>query len=416
MERNKREDGFVIVLGIVLAYFLYSVVMNQLPDIMTDFNGHTYVYLPMLTQKSWVEGWMAVPYCMWHLCVLALKQILRIPLEVSVAYVSCFFYLLAYWLMYWMLQKYMAAKGEALSSVKAGLIAFGLSVVQALYFFWLDTGARFLGTFSMNPIHNPTHICVRPFVLLCFCLVCDIRGRQKDENYRGIFFRVENGLKKYYIYLAVVLLLSTMAKPVFAEMFIPAVGVMMLVEWIACILRKDGSAGIYFKQCLTMLLCAAPALVYILVQFLAYFIFGGSYGADGSLMLTKWMEVWQMYSENVTLSILLGMAFPLYMILIDSRFFFKSDMGRLALAGYAVGLLEAAILGEGGSKMNFANFLWPMMCGMQLVWVVSALRLVELERNQADTKTKRFLLDFAWVLFCLHVLCGLLYIKEIIGA
>lgn len=414
MERNKKEDGFVIVLGIVLAYFLYSVVMNQLPDIMTDFNGHTYVFLSLFAQGSWLEGWKEVPYCMWHLCVLAMKQILRVPLEVSAAYVSCFFYLLAYWLMYWMLQKYMAAKGETLSSVKAGSIAFGLSVVQALYFFWLDAGDRFLGTFSINPLFNPTQLCVRPFVLLCFCLVCDIWGRQKDENYRGIFFRVENGLKKYYIYLAVVLLLSTMAKPVFAEMFIPAVGVMMLVEWIVRLLQKDGSAGRYFKQCLTMLLCSVPSLTYILAQFLAFF--GGSERESSSLIFTKWMEVWGMYSENIVLSIIVGMAFPLFMILIDGRFFAKNDMGRLALTGYAVGLLESAILGEGGERLSHGNFLWPMMCGMQLVWVVSALRLMELERNQADTKTKRFLLDLAWVLFCLHVLCGLLYIREIIGA
>ncbi len=163
-----------------------------------------------------------------------------------------------------------------------------------------------------------------------------------------------------------------------------------------------------------MLLCSVPSLMYILAQFLAFF--GGSERESSSLIFTKWMEVWGMYSENIVLSIIVGMAFPLFMILIDGRFFAKNDMGRLALTGYAVGLLESAILGEGGERLSHGNFLWPMMCGMQLVWVVSALRLVELERNQADTKTKRFLLDFAWVLFCLHVLCGLLYIKEIIGA
>ena len=55
MERNKKEDGFAIVLGIVLAYFLYSVVMNQLSDIMTDFNGHTYGFLSLFAQGSWLK-------------------------------------------------------------------------------------------------------------------------------------------------------------------------------------------------------------------------------------------------------------------------------------------------------------------------------------------------------------------------
>ena len=186
----------------------------------------------------------------------------------------------------------------------------------------------------------------------------------------------------------------------------------MLVEWIMRIVRKDESAVGYFRQCLAMLLCSIPALMYILAQFLAFF--GGSEQESSSLIFTKWMEVWSMYSENIVLSIILGMAFPVFMILIDGRFFAKTDMGRLALAGYAVGLLEAAILGEGGDRLSHGNFLWPMMCGMQLVWVVATLRFAELERNQADTKVKRVLLDFAWVLFCLHILCGFMYIREII--
>lgn len=413
MERNKREDLFVIILGVVLAYIMYLVVMSELPKTLTDYNGHTYVYLPMLMQDSWMQGWMAVPYCMWHLCVMALNQLLQIPLEASAAYVTCFFYLFAYLVMYWMIQKFMKARGGAESSVKAACIAFGLSVAQGLYFYWLDAGQRFLGTFSMNPLHNPTHMCVRPFALLCFCLVCDIWGKQKDERYCGIFFRVENGLKRYYVWLTVLLFLSTMAKPVFAEMFIPAVGLIMLGEWLGRIIRRDSSAGAYFRKCLTMLLCAVPALAYILVQALAYFFWGGSYEADGSLILTKWMEVWRMYSENVILSIILGMAFPFFMLLIDGRFFVKSDMGKLALAGYGVGLLEAAVLGEGGSKMSYANFLWPMMCGMLIMWVVSVLRLLELERSQADTRLRRILLNFAWVLFCFHVLMGVIYINEL---
>lgn len=110
-----------------------------------------------------------------------------------------------------------------------------------------------------------------------------------------------------------------MAKPVFAEMFIPAVGIIMLVEWMMRIVRKDESAVGYFRQCLAMLLCSIPALMYILAQFLAFF--GGGEQESSLLIFTKWMEVWSMYSENIVLSIILGMAFPVFMILIDGRFF-----------------------------------------------------------------------------------------------
>lgn len=413
-EKSRRDDFIVILIGVVLSYLIYLVVLQELPKEFSDFNGHLYTYLAMFKKGTWLEGWMMVPYCMWHLSVLALNRFLHIPLEVSAAYVTSFFHLFAYFLTYWMIRRYTEAKGFTVSSGKAGLIAFGLSVAQSLYFYWLDAGERFLGTFSMNPLHNPSHMAVRPFVLLSFCLVCDIWGKQKCSDYKGMFFKVEQGLKKYYIYLAVVLFLSAAAKPVFAEMFIPSVGLLMLAEWIMRIRQKDGSSAPYFKECVKMLLCSVPTLAYILLQFLAYFIWGGSYGADGSLTLTKWMEVWNMLSDNVILSIALGMAFPLFLVLINGRFFLKNDMGRLALLGYLIGVLEAAILGEGGSKLSHGDFLWPMMCGMQLMWIASLLQLLVLEHTQTDTRAKRILINLAWGLFCIHIVCGLLMIRDMI--
>lgn len=414
MEQRKREDAVVVLWGVILAYLIYVVVEVQMTP-GSDYHGHLYTYLPMFSKETWVEGWKMVPYCMWHLCVLALNRLLHVPLEAAAAYSSIFFVLFAYLVMYWMLCRYTAAQGAQISQTRAAMLAFGLSVLQPLYFYWLDAGGRYLGTFSMNPFHNPTQICVRPFILLCFCLVCDIWGKQKDDSYQGIFFHVERGLRRYYVYLAVLLFLSAMAKPVFAEMFIPAVGLLMLAEWIRRIVQKEKSAGMYFRQCLIMLLCAVPCLVYILIQFLAYFIWGGSYGGGGGLIVTGWMQVWSLFSENVILSIALGMAFPLYILLIDSGFFVRNDMGRLAVTGYGIGVLEAALLGEGGEKLTHADFLWPMICGMLILWTTAMLHFLVLDKERMETKRQRIARGFAWVLFCLHVLYGLLYIKDTLG-
>lgn len=404
-----------LIPGVVLSWLTYIFVLSELKGIYADFNGHTYVYLPMFTKETWIKGWMMVPYCMWHLVTLFLQKVLLIPIQNSAAYTTCLFTLFAYFVIYWMIRKVTEAAGSVESSARAALIAFGMCLLQPLYFDWLDAGGRFQGSFSMNPIHNPTYMCMRGFSLVCFCLVCDIWGRQKSETYQGIFFRVERGLKRYYISLTVMLFLSALAKPTFAEMFIPAVAFLMLGEWIGRIRRKDGSAAEYFRHCLTTLLCAVPTLLYILVQFLAYFIWGGSYGSDGSLVVTKWLEVWHMFTQNVGLSVALGMAFPLFMVLINGGYFIRSDWGRLALVGYGVGFLEAALLGEGGGKLTHGDFLWPMMSGMLLMFVTAMLRLLVLERTEADTKGKRLLLSGAWFLFCIHVMYGLLYLKDMMG-
>jgi len=415
MSQEKRNNLVAIILAILLSYLTFLVVLHDLPKTLADFNGHTYVYLPMFNMEHWIEGWKTVPYCMWHLIVLGLHHIVHVPLEYAAAYSTCIFSLFSYFVAYWMILKFTAACGKEEDSLKAALIAFGLTVTQALYFHWLDAGDHFLGPYSMNPIHNPTQMSVRPFSFLCICLVYDIWNRQKDPAYKGVFFRMDQGLKKPYIYLALILLLSTMAKPTFAEMFIPAVAFIMLGEWIFRIQKKDGSAARYFIDCLHMLYCAIPALAYILLQFLAYFIWGGSYGADGSFMITRWLEVWSMYSENVVLSIATGMTFPLFMILISPQFYLKDTLGRLALVGYTVGFFEAALLGEGGSKLSHGDFMWPMMSGMLLMWVASTLRLLQLERTQTDTGLKRVLIDLGWFLFCLHGFCGLLMIKTILA-
>lgn len=410
-EQNKRDGFFAVLFAVLLSYFTYVYVMHVLGGILQDYNGHTYVYIPMFTGGTWVEGWKTVSYCLWHMTVLLLHKGLRIPLNVSAAYSACLYSLFAYFVLYWMIIRVTAAAGKREEPLKASIIAFGMCAAQSLYCAWLDAGGRFLGMYSMNPIHNPTQMCVKGFSLVCLCLVWDIWQRQKDENYRGLFFRVEKGLKRYYIYLAAMLFLSALAKPTFAEMFIPAVGLVMLGEWISRLVRKDGSAAPYFRQCLHMLYCALPALAYMVLQFTLYFILGGSYGSEGGLVITKFLEVWGMYSENVGLSILLGMAFPLSVVLLNAGYFIKDDIGRLALACYGVGFLEAALLGE-STVLSFGDFIWPLMSSMLVMWVVAVLRLLVLERTQADTGLKRNLISIAWSLFFLHVLCGFLYFKD----
>lgn len=412
MAKEKDDRLPFIVFGILLSYLTYIYVLKELNGIYADYNGHTYVFLRMYTKETWLNAWISVPYCMWHLTTMFFNKILHIPLESAAAYCACLYTLFAYAVLYWMVRKVTAAAGRAEGPFRAAFIAFGLCVLQSFYFYWLDVGGRFSGVYSMNPIHNPTYICVRGFSLICLCLVWDIWGAQKREDYRGIFFPVERGLKKYYILLAVMLFLSTLAKPTFAEMFIPAVGLIMLAEWVLRIWKKDGASTYFWNCLLKMFWCAVPALLHIFLQFLAYFIWRKSYGGDGSVVITKWLEVWGSRTDNVALSIVMGMAFPLFLILINAEYFIKSDPGRLSLVGYGVGFLEAALLGEDGIKMDHGNFLWPMISGMLLLFVTAMMRLLVLERTQADTKGRRALLMTAWVLFCVHVLYGLLYMWD----
>ena len=403
MKKNRNDLLIILIFVILLSYLNYIYVMAALQDNLSDYRAHTYSFLPLFTRQTFWQGWMAVPYCAWHLLALFFHRILLIPIEVSAAYSTCAFASFTYLVFYWVLQKIQLRFELGENSIKTAFIAFCLCIANPLSAFWLDSSA-----FSMNAVHSATYSCVKGFSLLCFCLVCDIWNKQKDPEYRGIFFPVENGLKKYYVYLAFILFLSAAAKPTFAEVFIPAVALCMLVTWIHRIRCRNGSAKPYFRHCLYTFYCAIPTLIYILAQFTAYFLLGGSDGNNGSMIITKFLEVWKLFSENVVLSIVLSLAFPLFMILIDTAHFFRTDMGRLSLVCLAVGFLEAAFLGEEGQKLGHGNFMWPIMSAMLLVYTVSTLRLLVLEKKQNDTTAKSVLLSVAWLLFCLHALAGIL--------
>lgn len=406
MNRAKK-DSFVIMLFLVLlSYLTYKYVRVELPYYLSDYNGHTYVYYPLFSKTHLWEGWKAAPYFMWHGVTFFLNKILLIPLENSAAYSACFFAAFSYLVFYWILQK-VCIKRELTenSTLKLGLISFLLCVAQPITLSFADTFA-----YSMNPLYSPTQMCVRPFALLCFCLVYDIWGAQKDSSYHGTFFAVENGLKKYYVSFAILLFLSTLAKPTFAEMFIPAAAFSMLFEWISRIRRKNGTAKPYFRHCLFTLYCSIPALLYILLQFTGYFLLDGSYMSEGSFILTRFLEVWKLYSENVALSLLLSLTFPLFLFFLNPMHFFKNDAGRLALACCLVSFLEAAFFGESGIKFSNCNFFWPMMSAMLLLFTVCTVRLLVLEHTQAEKRFQRVLLSASWLLFGLHGLSGILFI------
>jgi len=407
MGSYKKAGYLFITLGIILSYFIYVMVLKALPDPLSDYNGHTYVYLNLFKGGNPIEGWMAVPYCLWHVTVMGLNRFLGIPIDNSAAISTCIYSLFFYAVLFYFFDRWFDKKG---TEVKSVLLAFFLSFIQGIYISWLDAGEGYLGVFSFNPLHNPTQTCVRGFGLVCFMLVSDIWERLKNPEFGGRFLKIGDKLTKHYVLLAVFLLLSASAKPTFAEMFIPAVAFSMLFRWIYKLIKKQ-SAGAYFAECLKMLLCAVPALVYILIQFLAYFVFGGSYGDGGTFIVTAPFEAWKIYSDNIVLSIFLALAFPLFVILIDAGFFLKDQTAKLALTGYLISLIEAGFFSE-EEKIEHGDFLWPMMSGLMLVWTVATARYCELEDKADGTKLKA--VTFAgWIIFAFHVLYGVLYLMGI---
>lgn len=409
MKTSNKISGWAPFFAALLAFVTYFHVLSAFADPMSDYCGHVYTYIPLLEENPLKGGWMSIPYFLWHLHVLFLHRIMQVPVEISAALASGFFAVFSLFVTYTIIEKYTKAKSVTLSPFIMAAVAYLLSTIQCIDLNWTDVGQGF----SMNPIHNPTQMCVKPFSLICFCIVYDIFEKLRNEHHAGIFISTEKGLKKAYITLTIVLFLSGMAKPTFAEMFIPTVGLLMLYEGFRRLIAKE-KAGAYWKELCKMFLCAVPVLLYILVQFLAYFVFGGSYGLEeSSVVITEWMQVWKIFSENIPASILLTIGFPLWVIMIDGRFFLKDNFGRIALAGYGVGLLEAALLGE-ETKLGHGDFLWPMLSAVLILWVVATLRFLVLCNRAEATGFRKVLLQIGYFIFFAFAFWGTLELYPVV--
>lgn len=415
-ESFKSIDFIVFAGGLLVTVYLtyHYAYMQMLEGGANDYYAHVHLLLSQFLGEEWWRGWMAAPHCMWHISVIILYKLFAVPLSVSAASVTAFYTGLYYVALLWFIKKISEKFSDRIPSVFSALTALGFCFLQPMYFSFLDAGERYLGVFSMNPIHNPTHMSARVFILLAFCLVVDIVSYNCNENYKPVFFDVVSCPRKYYVWLTVILFVSVVMKPTFAEMFIPAVGLYMLGAWIFRIVKHQKPFE-FFKKLLVLFLCAIPAVIYIFLQFAAFFIMGGSYNNEGSIVVTEYLEVWSLFTDNVYLSVLLAMALPIYMLIIDFKYFVGTVQGKIALIGYGTGFLEAALLGEEGSRLLHANFMWPLMAAMLLVWLVSLWRLMELTfaniANTDESSLKKWLVIIGWGLFIVHVLYGITFYR-----
>ena len=390
----------ILGFALLLSYFMYRIVMHALPEELTDYNGHVYVYLATFTGGNPLRGWMMSPYFLWHSVTLFFRMVLKLPIEESAAASSCLFYLASYFITVFMTEKWCAHKGIRASVVFTGFFSFAMTMIQPIWIPFLDAGvSRALGVFSFNPLYSPTHMAARPFALLCFMLVADLF--EIEGGSKPAFFGLNK--KKTLILLAIARFISATAKPVFAEMFIPAVGILMLFR---CRSVK------YLKEYLIpAFVSALPTVVYIFVMYFLFVKLGGSYVDTEGVVITSFLQVWSNFSENIPLSMLFMMSFPIYILVIDCKNYLASNTGKLGTVSFIIGFLEAAFLGESGEKLLHGNFIWPMMFGILLLWASAMLHFLAMEKK-TSSGFARVLIFIGWILILIHVHYGFQYFFE----
>ena len=407
------SDSLILILfAAVITYITYSLVITLAGQDLSDYNGHIYIYLTTFTGENALKGYMMSPYFLWHIIVLFFNKMLFLPLDVSAAVCTVIFTLASFFLTVFMTGKFCRYKGISASMPLISFTSFILTMAQPIWSRLFDAGiSRNVGAFSPNPIYNPTQVAARPFALLCFMLITDWwRLSERDDS--SVFFGSKK--KQTGILLSVMLFISAFAKPVFAMMFIPSVGLVMIARLIGRAVKKNDAPAYFKNNILMALLIALPCIAFILFQTLLFFALGGSYTSNDGIVITGWLEVWGAFTENVPLSLFFSMSFPLFILVTDFRNYIKEDFGSLGITCFAVGFLECALIGEGGNKLYHGNFMWQMMFGMLILWICTLLHFFEIGRRPT-TKLSRIIIVIGWILLLIHLHQGFMYISEVLG-
>lgn len=404
---NQVKYAVAAFFAVLIFVIVYKYTLNQLRvEDINDLREHTWHAETIYLDRLWT-AWLKLPYLFWHICVKSCIKFFKMPVEDAAACIHGVFAGVNCLVTFYLLDR----TGERLTGkdigISAALMAGILGFVQPLYVPWFNI-YQYEGQFSINPIFNPTHMAVKPLGLICFMLAVDLilayQGKEK------LFFVNNTKNRKLYIAFSLFLLLSAFTKPTFLFMLLPSGAIYLLIDLGFALKRKDGSAKKVWGFMWRIACAAIPALLYLLFEYAAFYFEGGTNDESG-VAIYPFLTAWHIYSPDVPRSLRLAMAFPIWMVITNLKYFFKSVEGRLSLVAYAVGTLEFSFIVETGDRMGHLNFSWSMMSGMLLLWVICGARLIALTLKPIEHKRSNVVIMGGWILLLLHLFSGLYYVN-----
>lgn len=292
------------------------------------------------------------------------------------------------------------AEGDVLrryAGVWAVLTSFCVFFISMLYLpgrpRFLGITNSYLGVFTPNPYHNLTYMATRPFAIASFFLFAGILDYYEERTDRKEFFLF--GLS---------LLLTTMTKPSYTLILVSTAGLVMLY-------RLFRGRWKNFKRSFYLGLAFVPTFIDLLYQFGGVFGDSSKAGEAGGIGLGIG-SVWKLYTNNIPLAIVLALGFPLAVLAFHKRALRKNTLYRFSWAQLIVSIMELFLLYENGRRFSDANFSWGYMHGIFFVFVTSVLVLAE---DMIKKQGKKWAVGVQWLLFALHLACGVGYFLYIWG-
>lgn len=290
----------------------------------------------------------------------------------------------------------MSGGKRAALDVTVCVMAFVLFLVGNLYspkntaFFGFDYAYRCMGIYTPNPIWNATYMATRPFAVVCFFEAAGLlREYRTSFSWKGC------------IPFAVSLFLTTITKPSYTMVIVPVMGIILLVQLIQ---SRGKSFRNAFFLCVTMI----PTGLHLIYQFFGVFTGTNSMGEETGIAI-GFAKVWGHFTNNIPLSIVMGMALPLGVLVLNWKEFLKMPVYRLAWYNYLAGMVMFLFLYEKGFRMIHANFSWGYMHGMFFVFFITLVLVIK-NTIQWYKSFKIVFVLAEWAVLLYHLVCGIYFL------
>lgn len=245
----------------------------------------------------------------------------------------------------------------------------------------------YLGQFPPNVWHNSTTIFLMPFALLLF--------------YKSYVF-LRDGEMKLLSHLLILCIINILIKPSYCFVFLIVFPVFALWRFG---LSKKSLAAILLACFVGMLVLLQYLYIYKYATVLDLYAGRGPSGVK-----IDFLRVWRSFSQNILLSLLASLVFPL----VSFAFYYKSLIAslfyRYAATSFIVALMIFMVLAESGGREFHGNFGWQVIISNFLLFLVT---LTEIARGHLfiPLATNRFKGVFVALLG--HCGFGLVYLAKL---
>lgn len=252
-------------------------------------------------------------------------------------------------------------------------------IISAIYIPFFNH--PYLGQGISNVWHNPTLFAVKPFAYLSFIVFMNIALNK-------------GGNVKIYMIFALLLILSVIAKPNFIIFFVPSVIIYLLIYH-----RKD------LKMWINLCLVSIPVGALIVGQYLLTY----KSSSDDGIAIDPFI-VWSTYSPNWFISFLLSVAFPLSLILFNTRRILNNRYISLAWICALISFAQFALLTETGPRAFDANWSWGIQISIPILFLYSTIEWYRWIKKEGESGRKLIVNT----MFALHLISGFFYLLKIL--